>query len=98
LVKPKAHELCLLRDKAPPRFARAALRWHGRLCGRVDVSLEEAQAVLAALALMAGDRKSNAAFALADLSASEDRIASARHLSPRHGRRRTGVRTLSFPS
>jgi hypothetical protein len=31
------------------------------------VSLEEAQAILAALVLMAGERKGNAAFALADL-------------------------------
>jgi hypothetical protein len=31
------------------------------------VSLEEAQAILAALVLMAGERKRNAAFALADL-------------------------------
>jgi hypothetical protein len=31
------------------------------------MSLQEAQAVLAALALMAGERKGNAAFALADL-------------------------------
>jgi hypothetical protein len=31
------------------------------------VSLEEAQAVLAALALLVGERKGNAAFALADL-------------------------------
>jgi hypothetical protein len=64
----KALELCLLiRDKAPERYPRAALRWHGRLCREVDVSLEEAQATLAALALMAGERKGNAAFALADL-------------------------------
>jgi hypothetical protein len=33
----------------------------------VNVSLEEAQAVFAALVLLAGDRKGNAAFALADL-------------------------------
>jgi hypothetical protein len=44
-----------------------ALRWHGRLCREVDVSLEEAQATLAALVLMASERKGNAAFALADL-------------------------------
>ena len=31
------------------------------------MSLEEAQAILAALAVMAGDRKGNAAYALADL-------------------------------
>jgi hypothetical protein len=64
----EALELCLLlRDKAPERYGRAALRWHGRLCREVDVSLEEAQAVLAALVLLAGERKRNAAFALAEL-------------------------------
>jgi hypothetical protein len=64
----EALELCLLlRDKAPERYPRAALRSHGRLCREVDVSLEEAQAILAALVLMAGERKGNAAFALADL-------------------------------
>jgi hypothetical protein len=64
----EALELCLLlRDKEPARFPRAALRWHGRYCREVDVNLEEAQAILAALALMATKQKSNAAFALADL-------------------------------
>jgi hypothetical protein len=64
----EALELCLLlRDEAPDRFPRAALRWHGRRCREVDVSLEEAQATLAALVVMAGERKGNAAFALADL-------------------------------
>ena len=64
----EALELCLLlRDKQPERYPRAALRWHGRLCREVDVSLEEAQAILAALVVMAGERKGNAAYALADL-------------------------------
>jgi hypothetical protein len=64
----EALELCLLlRDEAPEKFPRAALRWHGRYCREVDVSLEEAHAVLAALALLAGERKRNAAFALAEL-------------------------------
>ena len=64
----EALELCLLlRDKTPERYPRAALRWHGRLCREVDVSLEEAQAILAALAVMAGERKGNAAYALAEL-------------------------------
>jgi hypothetical protein len=63
----EALELCLLlRDKAPDRFSRAALRWHGRLCREVDVTLEEAQAVLAAFVLLGGDRKRNAALALAE--------------------------------
>jgi hypothetical protein len=57
----------LHRDKQPEKFPRAALRWHGWLCREVDFSLEEAQAGLAALALMATTRKSNAAYALADL-------------------------------
>ena len=43
------------------------LRWHGRLRREVDVTLEEAQAILAALVVMAGERKENAAYALADL-------------------------------
>jgi hypothetical protein len=51
----------------PERYPRAALRWHGRLCRKVDVTLEEAQAILAALAVMAGERKGNAAYALAEL-------------------------------
>lgn len=64
----EALELCLLiSEKAPDRYGRAALRWHGRFCREVNVSLEEAQAVLAALALLATERKESAAFALADL-------------------------------
>jgi hypothetical protein len=64
----EALELCLLlRDTAPERFPRAALRWHARLCREVDVTLEEAQAVLAALVLLSGERKRNAAYALAEL-------------------------------
>jgi hypothetical protein len=64
----EAVELCLLlRDKAPEKFPYAALRWHARLCREAEISLEEAQAVLAALVLLAGERKRNAAFALAEL-------------------------------
>jgi hypothetical protein len=43
------------------------LRWHGRVCREINVSLEEAQAILAALVLLAGERKRNAAYALAEL-------------------------------
>ena len=44
----EALELCLLlRDKAPERYPRAALGWHGRLCREVDMSLEEAEAIRA---------------------------------------------------
>jgi hypothetical protein len=64
----EALELCLvLRHKVPEKFRRAAVRWHGRLCREADRGLEEAQAVLAALVLLAGDRKRNAAYALAEL-------------------------------
>jgi hypothetical protein len=65
----EALELCLLlRDEAPEKFSRVALRWHGRLCREVpNVGLQEAQAVLAALTLLATERKQNAAYALADL-------------------------------
>lgn len=51
----EALELCLLlADKAPQRFGQAAVRWHGRFCREAQVDPEEAQAVLAALALLAG--------------------------------------------
>lgn len=64
----EALELCLLLlDKEPERYPRAALRWHGRLCRELNVSLEKAQAILAALVVMAGERKGNAAHALAEL-------------------------------
>jgi hypothetical protein len=47
-------ELCLLiLDREPRRYPRAALRWHGRYCREVrDVTLEEAQAILAMLAFL----------------------------------------------
>ena len=48
------------------RCTRAALRWHGRLCREVDVTLEERKRS-AALVVTAGERKGNAAYALADL-------------------------------
>jgi hypothetical protein len=64
----EALELCLLkRDKEPARYTQAALRWHARYCREAKVTFEEAQAVLAALTLLAGERKRNAAFALAEL-------------------------------
>jgi hypothetical protein len=59
----------LLCDKAPERFDRAALRWHGRYCREVaDVSLPEAQAILATLAaLPLPSVRPRAASALSDL-------------------------------
>jgi hypothetical protein len=56
----------LLHAKAPDRFGRAALRWHGRYCREVaDVDLDEGQAVLAALSALRSKRKAAAARALA---------------------------------
>jgi hypothetical protein len=52
----------------PGRFRRAALRWHARYCGEVpDVGFEEAHAVLACLAGLAGRRPKAAAGALSEL-------------------------------
>ena len=50
------------------RFRRAALRWHARYCGELeDVGFEEAHAVLACLAGLAGRRPKAAAGGLASL-------------------------------
>jgi hypothetical protein len=64
----EALELCLLLcDRAPEKYGRAALRWHGRYCREVrDVTAREAQAVLATLALLPTVRKRGAS-ALSDL-------------------------------
>jgi hypothetical protein len=63
----EALELCLLLcDRTPEKYGRAAL-WHGRYCREVgDVTLEEAQAVLATLALLPTVRGRGAS-ALSDL-------------------------------
>jgi hypothetical protein len=65
----EALELCLLlADKAPERFGRAALRWHGRYCREIrDVDLDEGFAVLATLGALRGPRSKVAASALAEL-------------------------------
>jgi hypothetical protein len=66
---PDAMELLLiLLESEPSRFERAALRWHGRYCREVtELDLAEAQAVLACLAGLRGNRPEPAAHALADL-------------------------------
>jgi hypothetical protein len=62
---PEALELVLLVVDDPRRFRRAALRWHARYCAEVsDVGFEEAQAVLACLAGLAGRQPKAAAEAL----------------------------------
>ncbi len=64
-----ALSLCLLLvDGRPERYEAAALRWHGRYCRETqDVTLDEAQAVLALLGALDGPRRASAARALADL-------------------------------
>ena len=65
---PDALELLLLLVDDPRKFRRAALRWHARYCAEVeDVGFEEAHAVLACLAGLAGRRPKPAAAALAEL-------------------------------
>ena len=65
---PDALELALLLVDEPGKFRRAALRWHARYCGDLpDVGFEEAHAVLACLAGLAGRRPKAAAAALASL-------------------------------
>ena len=64
---PDALELVLLLVDDPKKFRRAALRWHARYCGDLpDVGFEEAHAVLACLAGLAGKRPKAAASALAE--------------------------------
>ena len=65
----EALELCLLlRDKAPEKYSRAAARWHSRFARELPgVTVEDSQAVLAALAAIAGDGGRSAARALAEL-------------------------------
>lgn len=65
---PEALELVLLVVDDPWRIRRAALRLHARYCAEVpDVGFEEAHAVLACLAGLAGRRPKAAASALAEL-------------------------------
>ncbi|HET9480396.1 MAG TPA: hypothetical protein VFP98_01445 [Candidatus Polarisedimenticolia bacterium] len=65
---PDALELVLLLVDDPRRFRRAALRWHARCCAEVqDVGFEEAHAVLACLAGLAGRKPKVAAESLAAL-------------------------------
>ena len=48
-----ALELALLvAEQDPDKYPRVALRWHARCCAERDVTLSEAQAVLALLALV----------------------------------------------
>ena len=60
--------LLLAADEDRARFDRAALRWHARYCQQArDVTLAEAQAVLALLWMLRGPRGLQASCALAQL-------------------------------
>jgi hypothetical protein len=65
----EALELCLLvLDRAPRRYPRAALRWHGRYCqDHKDVALEESVVTLAAHAALPSACGKTAARALAEM-------------------------------
>lgn len=67
--------LCLLvRDREPARFARVALRWHGRFCAEMpDLQLDDARLVLDLLSALAAAEPRPAARALRELLASCDR-------------------------
>ena len=56
--------LLLARDADPDRFVRGAVRVHARLCAEANLSLEEAQLVLAALDAMRGPGSVSGASAL----------------------------------
>jgi hypothetical protein len=59
--------LVLIHAHDRTRFSRAAVRWHSRFECELDVTIEESQAVLAALAAMTGPAWRSAASALAEL-------------------------------
>jgi hypothetical protein len=91
----EALELCLLlADKEPQRFGRAAVRWHGRFCREANVDLEEAQAVLAALGFLAGERKRTLPSRLPSFSAVEGWSVPAWHLQRGRERRRNYAEPL----
>jgi hypothetical protein len=90
----EALQLCLLlRDKAPEKFPRAALRWHGRFCREVDVSLEEAQAVLAALVLSRREEAERGLCAARTPESARARTSLRDTLSPGRDDARSGVRS-----
>jgi hypothetical protein len=56
--------LLLARDADPDRFVRGAVRVHARLCAEANLTLEEAQLVLAALDALRGPGSVSGASAL----------------------------------
>ena len=56
--------LLLARDADPERYARAAVRWHSRLCADAGLLIDEGQLVLAALNAVGGEGAPSGARAL----------------------------------
>ena len=52
-------------DHDAPRFDKAAVRWHSRLCREVSLTLDEAQLALSALRALPSPSRRGAAYALA---------------------------------
>ena len=59
----------LVAEQAPDKYPRVALRWHARYCAERDVTLAEAQAVLALLAFAPKQRATAALRELAGAGA-----------------------------
>ena len=51
-------------DTDAPRFDKAAVRWHSRLCREAPLTLDEAQLALSALRALAGPSREGATDAL----------------------------------
>ena len=51
-------------DADSPRFEKAAVRWHSRLCREAPLTLDEAQLALSALRALAGPSREGATNAL----------------------------------
>ena len=62
--------VCLVyRDRDPPRFERAAVRWHARFCRETaGVAVQDAQLALAAIAALTGPARHGAARVLAEIA------------------------------
>jgi hypothetical protein len=59
----------LARDADAPRFERAAVRWHSRLCHEAPLTLSEAQLALSALLALTGSSRRAATDALVGIAA-----------------------------
>jgi hypothetical protein len=56
-------------DHDAPRFDKAAVRWHSRLCREASLTLDESQLALSALRALAGSSRAAASQALLGIAA-----------------------------